>query len=260
MKATPIVAAVLVTHNSEEFLTETLGSIDKQTREPNLRIAVDDLSIDSTLDVLADHGFTVQRATSTSTDAITRIAQNFQQGLRAAVAAGADVVVLGDHDDVWHRNRIEHQLGVLTDFPWVAMLASDGFLIDEHGAAVAGTIRNTFPVPVDFDAWPIRKRLGYAARHSLATGGSSALRPAALKDWSVPAGWLHDRWWSLVALRADALMIDPTQVIDYRISPEQQVGLEAGGQDTPVRWLASKARNLGTTGTRLRAVSRLIKS
>ncbi|HEY7823528.1 MAG TPA: glycosyltransferase [Acidimicrobiia bacterium] len=259
MNPTTSVAVVLVTHNSEGFLDDTLASIDAQTRPADICIAVDDYSTDATREHLTARDFTVQLATSPATDPTTRIAQNFHQALRLAVAEGADLVVLGDHDDVWHRERIEHQCAVLQESPTIAMLASDGFLIDEHGAAVPGTIRSTFPIPEDFNDQPLRAQIAYAARHSIATGGASALRPSMLPDWSVPPGWLHDRWWSLVSIRAGAFLADATPVIDYRLSAGQEVGLDAAQQDAPARWLVNKARGLGRTTSRARDLTRLIR-
>jgi len=253
------VAVVIVTHNSQRFLKATLASIQDQELEPDIRIAIDDHSVDATCDLLTEYGFDVRAVTTTAVDRSTRIAQNFHQGLLAAQAASADIVILGDHDDLWHIDRIRHQVDLLREDPRIAMLASDGFLIDEHGAAVPGTIRTTFPVPLDFDSLPLRKRLTYAARHSIATGGASALRPAFLTDWSVPPGWLHDRWWSITTLRADRFRVDSTAVIDYRLSHDQEVGLDSRDQESPSRWLRGKARSLGTAAKRVRDASELVR-
>ena len=259
MNHDPVVAVVLVTHDSECFLTQTLESIDSQGRQPHIRIGIDDYSGDGTRGLLSSYGFDVATSTSSATDTTTRIAQNFLQGLRKAQAQGADLVVFGDHDDLWHRTRIEHQMDLLAANPEVAMLASDGYVIDEHGVAVPGTIRSSFPVPTDFNHQPLRSRIGYATRHSVATGGASAVRPSALTDWSIPQGWLHDRWWSLAALRRDRLLIDPTPVIDYRISPDQQVGLDEAMQRQPFRWTLAKANNAARSGRRVRDLARLAR-
>ena len=258
MSGTPLTAAVIVTCNSQAYLGDLLTSIDNQTRSPDLRIAVDDLSTDATHGFLNDSGFAVCRATSTASDATARIAQNFLQGVRAAVAAGAEVIVLGDHDDVWHRNRVEHQVNLLEDDSSVAFLASDGYLIDEHGAAMPGTIRSTFAIPGDFNDQTLRRQSAYAVRHSIATGGACALRPAAMTDWSIPAGWLHDRWWSLAAVRTGSFLADPTPVIDYRVTSNQQLGLDLAHQDAGIRWIGRKARNATQTAKRARDLSRLI--
>ena len=256
----PRVAAVVVTHDSAEFLERTLASIDQQTRPPDIRIAVDDYSTDTTVDVLARYGFDTQVATTSATDVTTRIAQNFQQALRTAQQSEAEIVILGDHDDLWHRDRIEHQLDLLQRHRNVAMLASDGFLIDSHGAAVPGTIRSHFPIPADFNDRNLRQQLTYALRHSIATGGACALRPEALQHWSVPPGWLHDRWWSLTTLRAGRFLADPTAVIDYRLSPEQEVGLDTADQQATARWFLGKATHLGSTAKRVSNLARLTRT
>jgi len=253
-----LTAAVIVTSNSQAYLEDLLASIDGQTHRPDMRIAIDDMSMDATSDLLEGNGFTVSRATSSAGDTTTRIAQNFLQGVRAAMTAGAEIVILGDHDDVWHRNRVEHQANLLNDHPSVAMLASDGYLIDEHGAALPGTIRSTFPVPEDFNEQSIRAQLAYAVRHSIATGGACALRPAALTDWSIPDGWLHDRWWSLATLRAGRFAADPTPVLDYRLTSDQQVGLNTAHQNHGRKWFRSKAKDAARSVSRTRDLSRLI--
>ena len=260
MSTAPVIAAVIVTHNSQRYLEETLASIAQQSRVADITIAIDDSSTDETPAILAQHNVTVYRATTGAHDTTTRIAQNFQQALRAATKAGADLVILGDHDDIWHRNRIEHQVAILEQQPTTALLASDGFLIDEHGAALPGTIRSTFSVPDHFTEQPLRSQIAYAMRHSIATGGASAIRPSAMTDWTVPAGWLHDRWWSLAALRAGRFALDATPVIDYRISPDQQVGLDTADQGDGKRWLRGKIKHLGRTAARARDLSRLART
>jgi len=253
------VAAILVTHNSERFLPDTLASIESQTQTPNHLVAVDDGSTDGSVELLQEAGFHVQRATSQSHDVNTRVAHNFTQGVRMAQSLGAEVAVLGDHDDVWHSNRVEHQTGLLAQHRDTAMVASNAYLMDEWGVALPGTLRDTFPVPDDFNAWSTRRQWAYGLRHSLATGGASALRLDAFEDWSVPAGWLHDRWWSLKALRDSALLIDATPVIDYRVSPEQQVGMDTAFQDKSWRWWLGKTQAGMSTMSRVADVRRLAR-
>ena len=222
------VAAIIVTHNSERFLPELIASIQGQTRAPDKIIIIDDGSSDQTIAMVREVGWTVVTATTTATDVSSRIAQNFTQGLR--VAQDFDTAVFGDHDDYWLPDRVEHQVHQLQQHPDLWMLAS--------GARIMGsseTLRDTFPIPEDWDDLPRTKRLRYALRHSIATGGACAGRPAQLLDrvnkcTPVPAGWLHDRWWSLAATARNAVAIDSHPVIEYRVQPDQQVGLDQGRQ------------------------------
>ena len=253
------VAVVLVTHDSHRYLSQTLESIAEQTSTPHILVAVDDHSQDNTTALLTQAGFEVHRATSGARDAATRIAHNFLQGLLLAQRLGADIAILGDHDDIWRKDRIAHQVAVLDSLSAAAMVASDGFLIDEHGAALPGTIRSRFPIPDDFSTWPVRRQMSYALRHSVATGGASAVRISGLPDWTVPAGWLHDRWWSLSALRRGRLVIDDYPVIDYRVSADQQVGLDTASQDAPSRWLLSKVRRTSESTRKVRDLGGLVR-
>ena len=254
------VAALLVTRDSERWIELTLASVLGQSRRVDEVIVVDDGSTDATLDivrrVLGDDA-RVLPSTATGSDRSTRIAHNFRQGLQACVHH--DVVVLGDHDDVWHPNRVGHQAGLLQVWQDETMLASDGCLVDEEGLPTGGTLRDAFPVGIDWAAASAEERMRTVLRRSVATGGASAVRPAAFADVEIPGGWLHDRWWSLVAAAREQLRVDGEMVIDYRVSADQQVGLDRGQQarSTPARLVSgvtSLPRTLGRLGD-LRALS-----
>lgn len=222
------VAALLVTRDAEAWLPALLAGVAGQSWPVDRLVVVDDGSRDGTRDLLAQSGAEVISAVSTETDRVTRIAQNFVQGVRAC--SDVDVVVLGDHDDVWHVDRVAHQAGLLGRVPSALLAAGDGRLVDDAGLPVGGTLRSAFPLPVDWAKRSPAQRMAAALRVSVATGGASALRPGAFPTLEVPPGWLHDRWWSLVALARDGLLTDDEVVIDYRVQSGQQVGLDRAAQ------------------------------
>jgi glycosyltransferase involved in cell wall biosynthesis len=247
------VAALLVTKDSRQWIEQTLGSVMGQTRPPEEIVVVDDHSTDDTVDVVRGMLGDAARllvSTAVGNDPATRIAHNFQQGVQAC--RDAEVVVLGDHDDIWQPDRIAHQVEVLQSQAQVDLVASDGLLVDEQGRRLGGTLREVFPVPSGYNELPAGERLRVAIRHSVATGGASAVRPASYADVLIPPGWLHDRWWSLVAAARETLWIDERPVIDYRLSAGQEVGLAKGHQDgTPMTRLWNGAVGFGETLTRL---------
>ena len=227
------VAALVVTHDSERWIEATLRSILEQSRLPDTVVVIDDASADRTLEIVVDVLGTdadVRAADTSASDRITRIAQNFEQGVRACEAY--DIVVLGDHDDIWHPTRIEHQARLLADSPSVAMVASDGMLVDAEGQAVGGRLRTVFPVDDGFNVLSPAQQMRFTLRHSIATGGASALRPSLFADLTVPPEWLHDRWWSLVATAQESMLVDDVVVIDYRVTESQEVGLNRGTQES----------------------------
>ena len=242
---------VIVTHNSQEFLPELLASISNQTQQLDQFIVIDDRSTDKTTSILSEHGIIPTRAISVATHIMTRIAQNFQQGVRQAPPNS--VVILGDHDDVWRPDRVEHQVRAFERAPMLAMLASDGQVNEIE------TLRTTFPIPVNWSAMSKNKQFTYALRHSIATGGASAIRPANFMDINVPEGWLHDRWWSLAATAQGRMALDTKIVIDYRITPEQQVGLDTANQGADrLAWLSGHARSAGVSAVKASEIMKLV--
>ncbi len=245
------VAAVLVTHDSERWIERTLASVMDQARRADAVVVVDDASADGTRELIGrvfGDRVRVVPSTATAANRTDRIAHNFRQGLRECV--DFDVAVLGDHDDLWHHHRIGHQAGILETRSDVAMLASDGRLVDEAGDPRGGTLRDAFPVPAGFRNADAADRLRVVLRHSVATGGASAVRPSAFAGIAIPQGWLHDRWWSLVAAVREQLLVDDEPVIDYRVSPGQEVGLDRGHQarSTASRLIVGLREAGGTVG------------
>ncbi len=224
--------ALIVTSNSARWIEQTLVSIVGQEHQPDAIVVIDDNSTDNTRSII--HAVlggraSVYRATSRAEDVTTRIAHNFHQGVRAC--AKYDVAILGDHDDRWYPTRVGHQLRQLATHPEMTMVASDGTLINARNESLDGTLREAFPVISDWNHERPAEQMRYAVRHSIATGGASALRPADFAELTIPAGWLHDRWWSLVATARGSMMIDNALVIDYRVIDTQEVGLSRGRQD-----------------------------
>jgi hypothetical protein len=153
-------------------------------------------------------------------------------------------VILGDHDDTWLPNRVEHQSHMMASFPQAAMLASDGYTTNSTNSTNP-TLRSTFPVPAHWSELTTRAQFTYAVKHSIATGGASAVRPSRLPA-TIPTGWLHDRWWSLAAVSKKAMVLDSVPVINYRISPSQQVGLDTQAQHQGTKdWVCHHVGNAG---------------
>lgn len=259
------VAALVVTHDAAAWLPETLASVAAQTRHPDLIVVVDDRSTDATLEIVADlvPSAVVLASRSAAQDAVTRTAHNFVQGAVHARTLGCDIVVLGDHDDVWRPHRLARQSAVLEGDSALAMVAGDGRLRYDSGAdpsaagaGAPGSLREAFPVDPAFATWSAERKLSYALGLSIATGGASAIRVSRLAPALVPPlGWLHDRWWSLAACVLDGMCVDDDQVIDYRVRDGQQVGIARGRQgDAGVRRAAGSVTRLGHLVSRARDV------
>lgn len=232
----PDVGIALVTHNSMPFLRETLDSIEPQLVDVSDIYVVDDHSDDGTTGVLEtwvrharSRGLTAQvhPSTSSARDPRTRTAQNFTHAVRAL--RSMDLIALADHDDRWLPDRLTCQVSAMVEHPDALLLAGNGTLMGQEG-----TLFDAFEVPDDLNSWECGHIARHVIRHSVATGSASMIRSDLLQhpDATPPSGWLHDRWWSLLAASRCGLLIDRRPVIEYRISTEQQVGVDRGRQST----------------------------
>ncbi len=223
------VGVAVVTHNGMQWIDECLQSILEQTRPADRIVVVDDASTDGTREHLRSNYATeialldAPRSEPASPLA-ARIAANFAYAVRHC---DTELVALSDQDDRWVPTRLDEQVARIGS---AAMIAHDGYLIDESGHRLPGHLRQWFPVPDDFQQVDPARRFRYALHYSLATGGASMLRPQRFASLDVPAGWLHDRWWSLVATAMDAMVVDPACILEYRVSAGQVIGLDRGLQ------------------------------
>ena len=216
------------------FLNETLASIEPQLSEVSAIHVVDDFSDDDTEIALSQwirHVRTkgldahVRPSTSRARNLHTRTAQNFTQAARTL--RSMDLIALADHDDCWLPNRLTHQAATFSQHPQALMLASNGNLMGDEA-----TLFDVFDVPKDLNDHPCQQIARHVIRYSVATGSASMIRRDLLRQPQgiPPRGWLHDRWWSLVAASRCGLRVDRAPVIDYRVSLDQQIGVNRGRQ------------------------------
>jgi glycosyltransferase involved in cell wall biosynthesis len=222
--------AVMVTHDGERYLERQWDSILRQTVLPAALVVVDDASHDRTREFLRERARTapmpvqiIEADGSAIANPRTRIAANFGRGLTAA--AGYDIVVLSDQDDEWLEDRVERQRAALRGSPRALLVAGDGILIDEEGTETGGLLSDAFPRPVGWETLDAAGRARAALRAPFVTGAASAMTRSLVELMSpVPAGWLHDRWATLVAVARDGLVLQDEPAIRYRLHGAQVLG------------------------------------
>jgi glycosyltransferase involved in cell wall biosynthesis len=100
------VAAVVVTYNRRNLLSNCLSAIEAQTHRPDLIIVIDNASTDDTAAFLTDRSWNLPHQ-------VHRLNRNyggalgFAVGMKAALAAGADSVWLMDDDAIASQSALE---------------------------------------------------------------------------------------------------------------------------------------------------------
>lgn len=226
-------SVVLATYNGAEFLTEQLDSLNEQTRLPDELVVVDDASTDATLQVVED--FT--RVARFPVEVIAQprhvgTCENFEEGFRAA---SGDVLFICDQDDRWHPDKMAVMADRMRRNPEAQLAFSDAILVDAAGRRIS---RSRWRVagfgPKQWAALE-RDPLGQMMMRQIVSGCTAAIRRELLAPLlPFPSGlhtalptMMYDRWISLLAAAAGAVLAVPERLVDYRIHPGQQIGIPA---------------------------------
>jgi glycosyltransferase involved in cell wall biosynthesis len=223
------ISVALCTYNGEKYLSEQLASLSIQDRVIDELVIVDDASTDLTPKILLDFMPTapmpIQFYSNQSRLGPTK---NFQEAIRRCTG---DIIFLCDQDDHWHPNKIRRFLREFEN-DQIALAFSDAKIIRADGSptgkkfwhsiwftpAEQSRIRAGDPVPV-------------LLRHSIAAGSMLAFRskylPLLLPFPDLPRS--HDIWITLLIAAVAKISPIPEPLIDYRIHPDNQIGLPQNG-------------------------------
>jgi glycosyltransferase involved in cell wall biosynthesis len=124
----PGVTVIIPCYNSSRFIKKTIDSVFKQTYENLETIAIDDGSKDGTREILEGYLPKIR---------ILHHRGNANLGEGASIRlgiieTGSDLIAFLDHDDIWYPNKIKEQVGVFQKYPDVALVYTNGYVIDEN--------------------------------------------------------------------------------------------------------------------------------
>lgn len=122
----PLVSVIMPVYNSERYIKKTVSSILQQTYSNFELIIINDLSEDSTRQIINS----IEDSRIKIFDNILKLGTTESYNLGFRKAKG-EFIVICDHDDISFRKRIELQLNYLLNNPAVDVLGSQINVIDE---------------------------------------------------------------------------------------------------------------------------------
>lgn len=130
MNINPLVTVLMANMNNEEFLKDSIQSILNQTYQNLELIVIDDGSTDDSVHII--NAFQQQDAR------LIFIHNEINQGTSVALNQGLALargkfITRQDSDDISLPDRIEKQLGLLIEKPYLGAASSAVYLIDQHG-------------------------------------------------------------------------------------------------------------------------------
>lgn len=138
------VSVIVPCYNHARFLPQAVRAILEQTFGDLELILVDDCS--------SDDSWAVIQAAVASDRRVVAIRHERNRGLSASrndalkVATG-EFVAFCDADDIWERDKLEFQLGLLRSHPGCDLVYCDTTIIDETGAPTGKRFSEIYPLP-----------------------------------------------------------------------------------------------------------------
>jgi glycosyltransferase involved in cell wall biosynthesis len=221
---------VLATYNGGAFLSEQLGSIRQQSFTGWRLLIRDDGSTDAS-PALVQQFARLDRRIEILADGESRLGPvgNFSALLTAALGRGAEYVFTCDQDDVWHADKMQEELALMTtaeaDEPGGAVLVhTDLAVVDERLNPRHASFMRFQRIRHEPDE-PLRTLLV----QNFVTG-STCLANRRLLEAALPVpqqAVMHDWWLALCAAALGTIRFFPKTTVLYRQHGGNAVG--AGG-------------------------------
>jgi len=124
----PAVSIIMAAHNAERYIGEAIRSVLNQTLRDFELLIRDDASTDGTRAIAARSGDPRIRLLPQTTRVGAAQARN-----EAFARARGRFIAIHDADDISEPERLQRQLAYLEQHPDVAVVATYGLVVDEHG-------------------------------------------------------------------------------------------------------------------------------
>lgn len=218
------VSIAMCTYNGEQFISEQLESMMKQTRLPDELIVCDDRSTDRTIEILntfkANAPFPVSIMINELQLGSTK---NFEKAIQHC---SGDIIFLADQDDVWDSNKIAIMESRFQD-PEVGMVFTNAAMVNQDLHALGYSLWESIPFTEAEQERLVSKPLDVMIRKNVVTGAAMAFR-AKLTEIVLPVtnNWVHDAWIAILisCLKNTKVEIIDKPLIKYRQHANNQLG------------------------------------
>lgn len=216
------IVVLLSTYNGEEYLTELLESIRKQTIADKIFIYVrDDGSSDKTITILERYRSTGNLEYYQGKNIGS--ARSFYELL--CRAPNADYYAFADQDDVWLPSKIENAILALKDIKGPAVYGTKKIVVDKNLKRL-----NKMDTEPQL-AGPLNVFLHRNEIYGCTMCMNDALRTIYLENTEIPEDVYHDSWIvKLAAIFGTIIFSDNAQIL-YRQHGHNVVGIQNGGYE-----------------------------
>ncbi|MCZ4243492.1 glycosyltransferase family 2 protein [Pedobacter punctiformis] len=200
----PLVSIAICTYNGEKHLIEQLESIVNQTYKNLQIIAVDDLSTDSTIEILKSYQNKYPFFTYYQNSGNLGYVKNFETAISKCTG---DYIALSDQDDIWNLDKIEKQIKGIGSH---GLIYHDSSFIDENGNLLSRKLSDVYT--------PYHGNKPHPFLFFNCVAGHSILFNKRLVKDILPFNkeYFHDRWIANIASERGGIKLIPESLVQYR--------------------------------------------
>jgi len=226
MTQSKTISIAMCTYNGEKFLREQLQSLAWQTRLPAELVICDDLSSDSTINIIRDFSdiapFPVKLHINPVNlgSAAKGITRNFEQASRLC---SGDLISFCDQDDVWLPQKLARMAQIMEERPNLGGVFVDAQLITDLGVPKGILLSETTGMTRHEHLRLMRGQILPVLLSMTKAYGCTLMVDALLvmKLLPVPEHWWFDAWVPCMVALHSGLAYIPEPLMNYRIHANQ---------------------------------------
>ena len=208
-----MIGIAMTTYNGEKYLKEQIDSILNQTVSDFELIVCDDVSSDSTMDILNGYAAKDSRVHVFRNEENLGFLKNFEKAIRICLDRGAEYVALSDQDDIWAENHLEVLAGTMSSGGGGA-----GAPAIEFRESVTNSGHLSF-LPIPLINASQSERIKFFLYGSCLIGGCNMLIHSSVLSLALPFKkefYVHDYWLSFIGILTDSIYITEIPVTFHR--------------------------------------------
>ena len=220
------ISVAMCTYNGEKYLREQLQSIASQTRLPDELVICDDLSTDSTTDIIREFTgsapFPVRlHINPVNLGAAAKgITRNFEQASRLCTG---NLIAFCDQDDVWFPRKLARMAQTMEENPQLGGVFVDAQLMNGQGVPQRILLSETTGMARREHRRLMRGQILPVLLSMNKVYGCTLMADAKLlmKLLPVPSSWWFDAWVPCMVAVHSGLAFIPEPLLYYRIHAAQ---------------------------------------
>ncbi len=231
LQARPSVSVAMATYNGARYILAQLDSLAAQTVLPMELVITDDMSSDSTGEIVAAFA---QTAAFPVRWAVNPVRLGYRANfMKAASLCSGEVIAFCDQDDIWYATKLELATAALSApdvmmFHHEARTVADGKILSE----TLDKVRNPRPLAGLRQSAPWQHPPGFAQVFRATLRDYDALWPQSSDFKEAEQVEAHDLWYYFLAGALGKIAFCATPLADYRQHENNTYGI--GG--TARRW------------------------